>query len=91
MPAGASSWYVDSGTVGGPGDYETAIIEDLPRAIQKRFPVAVSPKSRAIAGVSMGGYGALRLALKHPEMFTAVASMSATMPNSRQRAKFCGD
>ncbi|MDQ0474139.1 alpha/beta hydrolase [Labrys wisconsinensis] len=79
MPGAANSWYVDSGTVGGPGDYETAIIEDLPRAIQKRFPVAVSPRSRAIAGVSMGGYGALRLALKHPEMFGAVASMSGAI------------
>jgi enterochelin esterase family protein len=79
MPNGADSWYVNSGAIGGPGNYESAIADDLPKAIEKRFPVAGSADYRAIAGVSMGGYGALRIALMRPERFAAVASMSGAI------------
>jgi enterochelin esterase family protein len=79
MPGAGSSWYVDSGALGGPGNYESAIGQDLPRAIEARYPVADSPEFRAIAGVSMGGYGALRIALRSPERYTAVASMSGAL------------
>jgi enterochelin esterase family protein len=79
MPSAGSSWYVNSGAVGGPGDYEAAIGDDLPRAIEAHFPAASSPQWRAIAGVSMGGFGALRIALKRPEAYAAVASMSGAI------------
>jgi S-formylglutathione hydrolase FrmB len=79
MPGAGSSWYVDSAQLGGPGDFESAIGDDLPRAIEARFPVSESASQRAIAGVSMGGYGALRIALKRPESFAAVASMSGAL------------
>lgn len=76
MPEGGSSWYVDSSEVGGPGNYATAIGHDLPDAVENAFPVGTDRLHRAIAGVSMGGYGALRLALKAPERFAAVAALS---------------
>jgi enterochelin esterase family protein len=79
MPGAGSSWYVNSKSVGGPGDYETAIGDDLPKAIEARYPAAEVARYRAIAGVSMGGYGALRIALNRPEMFAAVASMSGAL------------
>lgn len=79
MPGAASSWYVDSAKLGGPGDYESAIGDDLPQAIEARYTVSQSAGQRAIAGVSMGGYGALRIALKWPERFAAVASMSGAL------------
>ena len=76
MPEGGSSWYVDSSDVGGPGNYATAIGHDLPEAVETAFPVGTDRLHRAIAGVSMGGYGALRLALEQPERFAAVAALS---------------
>ncbi len=76
MPEGADSWYVDSADVGGPGNYATAIARDLPAAIEAAFPVGVGRMQRAIAGVSMGGYGALRLALAAPDRYAAVAALS---------------
>jgi len=79
MPGAGSSWYVNSSQIGGPGDYETAIGDDLPRAIEALYPVNASPRFRAIAGVSMGGFGALRIALKRPDQFAAVASMSGAL------------
>lgn len=76
MPEGGNSWYVDSAAVGGPGDYETAVGSDLMDAVEDAFPVGADREHRAIGGVSMGGYGALRLALGHPERFAAVAALS---------------
>jgi S-formylglutathione hydrolase FrmB len=79
MPGAGSSWYVDSGRVGGPGNFESAIGDDLPKAIEASYPAAEAAQLRAIAGVSMGGYGALRIALSRPEAYAAVASMSGAL------------
>jgi enterochelin esterase family protein len=79
MPDAANSWYVNSAAIGGPGDYETAILEDLPKAIEQDYPVSRERDGRAIAGLSMGGYGALRLALTRPDRFVAVASLSGAL------------
>lgn len=76
MPYGANSWYVDSAAVGGPGDYQSAILRDLPAAVEARYPVGRDAAHRAIAGLSMGGSGALRLAFLAPERFGAVAALS---------------
>lgn len=76
MPEGANSWYVDSASIGGPGNYATALATDLPAAIEDAFPVAADREHRAIAGISMGGYGALRFGLMAPERFAAVAALS---------------
>ena len=64
MPVAGSSWYVNSAKLGGPGNYENAIGDELPRAIEARYPVSQSASQRAIAGISMGGYGALRIAFQ---------------------------
>ena len=79
MPDAANSWYVDSADVGGPGDYAAMILTDLPKAIERAFPVGRDSAHRAIAGLSMGGFGALRLALTVPERFGAVAALSPAM------------
>ena len=76
MPAGGNSWYVDSADVHGPGNYATAIAHDLPAAIEAAFPVGADRAHRAAAGLSMGGFGALRLGLSEPERYAAVAAMS---------------
>jgi S-formylglutathione hydrolase FrmB len=79
MPDGADSWYVDSAAVGGPGDYQTAIGRDLIAHVDATWRTAAHRGGRAIAGLSMGGYGALRLAFMRPDMYTAVAGLSAAV------------
>jgi len=79
MPGADKSWYVDSARFRGPGDYETAIVQDLTAAIDAAYRTWPDRGHRAIAGLSMGGYGALRLAFAHPGMFGAVASLSGAI------------
>ncbi len=76
MPEGGNSWYVDSAEVNGPGNYASAISHDLPKAVESAFPVGHDRAHRAIAGLSMGGYGAFRLALAEPERYGAAAALS---------------
>ena len=76
MPSGGNSWYVDSADIHGPGNYATAIARDLPTAIEAAFPAGTDKAHRAIAGISMGGFGALRLGLSEPDRYGAIAAMS---------------
>lgn len=48
---------------------ESAIVQDLIPWMEEHFPIEAKKKSRAIGGISMGGYGAARLSLKYPELF----------------------
>jgi S-formylglutathione hydrolase FrmB len=74
-PEGNNGWYIDSATV--PADkYETYILEELIPDVQRRYRAIEKREGRAIAGLSMGGYGAMKFGLKHPEMFSLAASMS---------------
>jgi S-formylglutathione hydrolase FrmB len=75
MVEGGNGWYTDSATV--PGDkYESYILSELIPDVEKRFRVSTQREGRAVAGLSMGGYGAIKFGLKHPEMFALAASMS---------------
>jgi putative tributyrin esterase len=76
MVEGNNGWYTDSATV--PADkYESYILSELIPDVEKRFRVSTLREGRAIAGLSMGGYGAIKFGLKHPEMFALTASMSS--------------
>src|SRR5688572_9749765 len=67
-PEGNDSWYSDS--VGTPSDkYETYIINELLPDVQRRYRTIESREGRAIAGLSMGGYGALKFGMKYPQTF----------------------
>ena len=75
MVEGADGWYTDSATV--PTDkYESYILQELIPDVEKRFRVSKEREGRAVAGLSMGGYGSLKFGLKHPELFSLVGSMS---------------
>ncbi len=76
MPDAQNSWYVDSAKYGGPGNFESALILDLLPEIDRRYPTHAEPSGRMIGGISMGGYGALRLGLGHPELFSAIGALS---------------
>lgn len=78
MPEGNNSWYTDSATV--PSEkYESYILQELIPDVEKRFRASREREGRAIGGLSMGGYGALKFGVKHPEMFVFVASLSGAL------------
>ena len=74
-PDGENSLYTDS--LDGTGKYETYIRRDLIAEVEKNFRVQTGRPGRALGGVSMGGYGALKIAMRHPREF---ASVSGTSP-----------
>ncbi len=76
MPDADNSWYVNAGGIGSGGAYETALMRDFPDWIEAHYPTRVDRGGRAVAGLSMGGYGALRFAMKAPERYVVVAALS---------------
>ncbi len=74
-PEGADGWYTDSATV--PTDkFETYILEELIPDVERRYRALATRDARAVAGLSMGGYGALKFGVKHPQTFIFAASLS---------------
>ncbi|MFT3864122.1 MAG: alpha/beta hydrolase family protein [Solirubrobacterales bacterium] len=69
-----SDWY--NGGKFGPPEYETYVVEQLIPLIDERFRTLGDRAHRAIAGVSMGGYGAMMIAARHPDLFADAASIS---------------
>lgn len=67
------SFYTDSVTA---GDWEQFITTELVQWTDAKYRTLAHVESRGIAGHSMGGYGALKLAIKHPEIYGAVYAMS---------------
>lgn len=76
MPAVANSFYQDMYRG---SNYLTYLSEELPRFIEKMFPVSQRREDTFAAGLSMGGYGAVKLALENPEKFCACASLSGAV------------
>jgi putative tributyrin esterase len=77
MVEGDDGWYTDSATV--PQDkYESYLIQELIPDVESRYRVQKSRAGRAIAGLSMGGYGAIKFGLKYPDRFAFAGSMSGT-------------
>ena len=78
MPDAGNSWYTNSATV--PADkFEDYIAKDLITEIDGKFPTIRNSDARAIAGLSMGGYGAIKLALKYPDLFAFAGSLSGAL------------
>src|SRR5579864_202998 len=76
MPDGGRGWYTNA--VEGYA-YEDDLIKDIVGLIDRTFPVKAERAGRAIGGLSMGGYGAVKLGLKHHEMFASVNSHSGAV------------
>ena len=77
-PDGNNSWYWDS-PVDSSYKYETYVSKELVNWIDSKYKTIRDRKGRAITGLSMGGHGALYLALKHQDVFGAAGSMSGVM------------
>jgi S-formylglutathione hydrolase FrmB len=83
MPEGAASYYTNA--VDPPQDrYEDYIVNDLISEVESKFPAAVGHSNRAIIGVSMGGFGAVNLALRHPDLFVFAGGISPAIDVPRR-------
>jgi S-formylglutathione hydrolase FrmB len=76
-PEGRRSFYINSAD--GSVRYSEFFLREFIPHIEARYHVRAGGEGRAISGVSMGGYGALRFAFTHPEMFSAVSAQSAAL------------
>jgi S-formylglutathione hydrolase FrmB len=93
-PAGGTSFYINSHD--GKRRYEDFFLQEFMPGVEKRYRALSGRGSRGIAGISMGGYGALHIAFRHPKLFGAVGAHSAALieklpnisaQNSRQMSR----
>jgi putative tributyrin esterase len=73
MPAVHLSFYTD---MAHGGKYWQFISEEVPTLVRDLFSLSAARKDNFVAGLSMGGYGAFKLALTYPDRYTAAASLS---------------
>ncbi len=92
-PEGHDGWYTDSATV--PNEkYESYIMQELLPDVERRYRTMQTRAGRAVAGLSMGGYGALKFGVKYPDRFIFAASMSGAHgaatwdPNDKELLSF---
>jgi S-formylglutathione hydrolase FrmB len=76
MPAVNLSFYTDM--VHG-GAYEKFISEEIPAVVRDMYALSSKREDNFVAGLSMGGYGAFKLALTYPERYAAAASLSGAL------------
>jgi putative tributyrin esterase len=74
MPEGAFSYYLKQ-----EDKYEDYLVNDLISDVERRFPAAKNRENRAIIGISMGGFAAIKLALSRPELFVFVGAFSPSI------------
>ena len=91
---GFGSWYWNS-PIDPKSQYETFVSDELIKAIDTKYKTIKDRTGRAITGLSMGGHGALYLAIKHQDVFGAAGSMSGGVdirpfPNNWDMAKQLG-
>ena len=67
-----TSWYVNSSAT---GNWEDFMIQELVPYIDANFKTLPNRDSRGIAGIFIGGYGAIRFGMRHPDIFGAVYAM----------------
>ena len=76
MPDGGRGWYTNAAEGLA---YEDDLIKDILGLVERTFPVKTERGGRAIGGLSMGGYGAVKLGLKHLDLFGSVNSHSGVL------------
>lgn len=76
MPAVHLSFYAD---MAHGGKYWQFVSEEVPAQVRSLYSLSAARENNFVAGLSMGGYGAFKLALTHPERFAAAASLSGAL------------
>jgi putative tributyrin esterase len=77
VPEGKDGWYTDG--IAPNEKFESYFTEELIPDVERRFRTLPTREGRAVAGLSMGGYGSLKFGLKHPELFAFAGSMSGAL------------
>lgn len=89
MPDAGETWYVDS--YDGKEMYEKMFFEELIPYVERTYRARPDRQYRAIAGLSMGGYGSFLYSLHHPDYFTACAPLSAAVYTDEMMEKSKGN
>lgn len=76
-PAAGASFYINSRD--GKRRYEDFFLQEFIPGVEKRYRAQSSRSTRGIGGISMGGYGALHIAFRHPQLFASVGALSAAL------------
>lgn len=76
-PEGRRSFYINSAD--GSVRYNDFFLQEFLPHIESKYRIRPDRAGRAVSGISMGGYGALRFAFAHPELFLAVSAQSAAL------------
>jgi S-formylglutathione hydrolase FrmB len=76
-PEGGRTFYINSAD--GSVRYSDFFLQEFVPMIETKYRISKGRNNRAISGISMGGYGALRFAFAHSEMFSAVSAQSAAL------------
>ena len=79
------SFYTNSELI---GDYEDYIVRDVVGYVDSGYRTIPDREHRVIMGASMGGYGAMKLGVKHPDLFRAVVSLCAPLDFDVNRQRF---
>lgn len=79
MPDGGMSWFMDSAD--GAIPWESMLLEELIPHIESEYRANSNVDNRGIAGLSMGGFGALSITMRHPELFSSAAAISPSLGN----------
>ncbi len=82
MPDAEMTFYMNN--INGNYQYEDFFIKELIPFIEKNYRCRSEKRYRALAGLSMGGFGSLLYALHHPDMFAACSAMSAAVRTDEQ-------
>jgi putative tributyrin esterase len=78
LPDGNDPYYTNSDSR--PTDrYEDYLVQDLIKDVETRFPVSADRRQRAIVGISIGGFAAVKLALKYPDLFFSQEDFSSAL------------
>jgi S-formylglutathione hydrolase FrmB len=85
IPFGGASFYTN--TRDGSEKWEDMIVAEFVPMIESTYRINASRSTRGISGTSMGGYGALKIAMKHPDMFGAASAHSAVLLQDLSAAK----
>ena len=88
MPDAGNSWYTnwEEGEDGQANNWTDHIVEDVINHVDWNFRTIARREGRAITGLSMGGYGALMLGLRNPDMFISIGTTSGALEYGRSAA-----
>lgn len=82
MPDGERTWYMNH--AGGAHRFQDMLLEEMLPFVDKMYRTRASREFRGVAGLSMGGFGALHLSMRHPELFSACAAFSAAVGTAEE-------